>query len=869
VIQRIRIAVRGAVQGVGFRPFVYRLATELRLNGWVLNSSQGVFIEAEGEPQTLRTFLLRLQAETPPRSFLQSVESSFLDPVLYRGFEIRPSEPGGVPRALVLPDIATCPACLTEIFDPRDRRHLYPFTNCTHCGPRYSILEALPYDRANTSMRAFAMCTACRTEYENPVDRRFHAQPNACPECGPSLQLWDAQGGVLAARHDALRAAADALRAGQVVAVKGLGGFHLMVDARDESAVLRLRERKHREEKPLAVMFPALEAAAAACEVSPLEERLLTAPESPIVLLRRRAAPRVGVPATDPVIAPAVAPRNPYLGGLLPYTPLHHILMRELGFPVVATSGNRAEEPICINEGEAVERLRGIADLFLVHDRPIVRHVDDSIARVILDRELVLRRARGYAPLPVPLGCATPPLLAVGGQLKNTVALTVDGSAFISQHIGDLENREAIDAFRRVVADLCRLYAVQPQRVAADAHPDYVSTRNALRLGLPVTFVQHHYAHVAACMAENELDGAVLGVSWDGTGYGLDGTIWGGEFLRTDDVSFARVAALRAFRLPGSVQAVKEPRRAALGLLFELFGAQLLRAPALARLPTLRAFADRQRAVLLRMLAAGVQSPVTSSAGRLFDAVASLLDLRQTVAFEGQAAMELEFAARAAGAWDGDDGGGVQPYPFAIERPAGADGAAAAGGAGSAGSAGSASRAPTADGGPRAGDHLVVEWAPMVRAILEDVGRGTPVGPIARRFHETLACAIVEVARRVGEPRVVLSGGCFQNALLTERTVRRLQQAGFRPYWHQRVPPNDGGLALGQAYAVARALRPTAPGASLAGSHAMGPDAARADTAASDAVRAGAARSDTARADTAHTTLPDPRKECHVPGSAR
>jgi hydrogenase maturation protein HypF len=450
---RLRVAIRGAVQGVGFRPFVYRLATELGLTGWVNNSPQGVFIEVEGGKERLDSFLLRIEKEKPPRSFVQSLESSFLDPKGYPAFEIRESDESGEKVALVLPDISVCPDCLRDVFDPGNRRYLYPFTNCANCGPRFSIIEALPYDRANTTMKRFVMCDECSTEYANPLDRRFHAQPNACPKCGPHLELWDKQGGVRSSRRQALLGAADAIREGRVVAVKGLGGFHLVVDARSGEAVNRLRDRKRREEKPFALMFPSLEMIKEVCDVSDVEERLLLSPESPIVLLKRiKTNPRPAITHQQ-----SIAPGNPYLGVMLPYTPLHHLLMAELDFPIVATSGNLSDEPICIDECEAVKRLDGVADLFLIHDRPIARHVDDSIARVMMGREMVLRRARGYAPLPVHFGQGLPACLATGAHLKSAVAISAGAGVFVSQHIGDLETSQAFDAFKRVISDLAPL----------------------------------------------------------------------------------------------------------------------------------------------------------------------------------------------------------------------------------------------------------------------------------------------------------------------------------------------------------------------------------------------------------------------------
>jgi hydrogenase maturation protein HypF len=764
------VIVHGAVQGVGFRPFTYRLATELGLRGWVLNSAQGVFIEVEGERAGIEQFLLRLDSDKPPRSMIQSLEPTFLDPVGYEHFEVRFSEEAGAKTALILPDVATCPTCLGEILDSHNRRFLYPFTTCTDCGPRFSIIEALPYDRPNTSMKRFAMCPECSREYEDPADRRFHSQPNACPACGPQLAFWSSAGAVLAQRHQALLQAAEAVQAGHVLALKGLGGFQLLVDARNEQAVRCLRDRKQREEKPFALMFPSLEEVKALCQVSTFEERLLRAPEAPIVLLRRRQDADGGSR-----LAMSIAPWNPNLGVMLPYTPLHHLLLRELRFPVVATSGNLTDEPLCTDEREALERLHDIADVFLVHDRPIVRHVDDSVVRVVLDRELVLRRARGYAPLPVPLpsaGCGVQSpeganengrdvILAVGAHLKNAVSLAIGRHAFISQHIGDLETREAYVAFCRTVEDLQTLYEAKPSLVACDLHPEYLSTKYAAEIGGPVQRFQHHYAHVAACMAENELEGPVLGVSWDGTGYGTDGTIWGGEFLLTNETSFTRVAHLRQFILPGGEAAIKEPRRVALGLLYAVLGpSAFLRHD----LFPVRSFKDGELLLLRQMLERGVHCPVTSSAGRLFDGVASLVGLRQRVRFEGQAAMELEFAVET---------GRHDAYPLAIK-----------------------------DGEP-----MIVDWEPMVLRILKDVALGATIGAVAALFHNALIEAIIQVAQNVGEQRVVLTGGCFQNRYLTERAVHRLEEEGFRPYWHQRVPPNDGGIALGQVAAAMRARR--------------------------------------------------------------
>jgi hydrogenase maturation protein HypF len=764
--RRLHIVIRGAVQGVGFRPFVYRAATDLGITGWVSNSPQGVFIDAEADMEVLNEFLLRVHHEKPAHAFIQSLECSYLDPVGYTSFEIRTSAAKGPPAAFVLPDIAPCNSCLKELFDPGDRRYRYPFINCTNCGPRFSIIEALPYDRPRTTMRAFPMCDRCNEEYTDPRNRRFHAQPNACPVCGPSLMLWDRHGRTLERQDAALKAALDLLREGKTVAVKGVGGFHLMTDARNDGAVRRLRERKHREEKPFAMMFPSVNMVAEETLLSSLEARLLESAEAPIVLLRRNVHTTGGHDTGSILgLAPSVAPGNPYLGIMLPSTPLHHLLMKEIGGPVVATSGNISDEPICIDEREALRRLEGIADAFLVHNRPIVRNIDDSIVRVIMNRELVLRRARGYAPLPLPLPTPVPDLLAVGAHLKSTVAAARGNQVFISQHLGDLETEESYRAFERETRSLQELYQISPAQVVSDAHPDYLSTGYARESGLPLHFVQHHYAHVTSCMADHALDGTVLGVSWDGTGFGPDGTVWGGEFLLTTSTGFERVASLRQFKLPGADQAIREPRRSAFGLLHELFPSSLTEREDLAPLAE---FTRGERRVLSRMVAGDVNAPATSSVGRLFDAVASITGLRQVNSFEGQAAMEMEFAIPRAGTEDAYD------IPIQTSRE------------------------------ERKENLLILDWGPMILAVLEDLRQGAAPGSISHKFHNALANSVLEVGSRIGERRVLLTGGCFQNRYLTERTVTMLSQAGFQPYWHQRVPPNDGGISLGQIYAAAR-----------------------------------------------------------------
>lgn len=732
-LARMRLTVRGLVQGVGFRPFVFRLARELRLSGWVGNAPEGVRIEAEGPQESLSRFCERLCAELPPRARIRALERSILSPVGHAGFSIRTSAADGVPTTWVMPDIATCDACIREVFDPAQRRHRYPFTNCTDCGPRYSIIRRLPYDRPNTTMALFTMCAACRAEYEDPCDRRFHAQPIACPDCGPQLELLDGGGASVASRESALQAAAAALRDGRIVAVKGLGGFHLMVDSRDERAVMRLRGRKNREAKPLAVMVLNLAAALKLCELSEAAATLFESPEAPIVLAPRRAG----------AVCEAVSPGNPMLGILRAYTPLHLLLLSEVGFPLVATSGNRSDEPICIENSDALRRLSGIADLFLVHDRPIARRVDDSVVQIVAGQAQLLRRARGYAPAPLGLRCSWPAVLAVGAQQKNAPAVAIGAEAFLAPHVGDLDSALGHDAFERTIESFREFYGFTPRRVICDLHPDYASTRFAQRCGVAVTSVQHHVAHAHACLADNAIRGPALAVVWDGTGFGPDGTIWGGEFLRIHGTRWERVDHLRTFRLPGGEAAVREPRRSALGALFEVYGTNLPLSPG---------FAPRELEVLLTMLARGVNAPWTSSAGRLFDAVAAIVGLRLRAVFEGQAAMELEFAAAAEG----------DAYPEAS-----------------------------------------TDWRPLLRKVVDDVLAGVARARIAARFHASLAAMIVGVAQRTGERKVLLTGGCFQNRRLSELAISALRDAGFEPYWHARVPPNDGGIALGQILASA------------------------------------------------------------------
>lgn len=761
-IHRVRLRLDGMVQGVGLRPHVSRLASRLGLNGWVANTADGVTVEVEGDGRAVEDFARRLIGELPPLARVDRLHREDLPGTGYSVFTIRDSKCEGAGKALVLPDVATCDECLAEIVDPSNRRFGYAFTNCTNCGPRYSILEALPYDRANTTMRGFAMCSACRAEYEDPSDRRYHAQPNACPDCGPRLVLLDATGVILAAHDQALSAAKSALRDGKIVAVKGLGGFQLLADARDDQAVAELRRRKARPAKPFAVMAPSLRFVEIHLQVSALERRLLTSPAAPIVLLRRRS--RAG--RTRLALAQSIAPNNPFIGIMLPYTPLHHLLMRAVGFPVVATSGNISDEPMVTDEDEAIERLAGIADLFLVHDRPIASPLDDSVVRVVAGRGLMLRRARGYAPLSLPLARPAPALLALGGHMKSAIAVTTGSRVIVGPHVGDLDSAPARQAFKGSVRRLREMHSVEPMAIVCDRHPDYHTTRIAASTEKKVIKVQHHVAHIAACMADNVIDGPVLGIAWDGTGYGDDGTIWGGEFMLVDGSSARRVGHLRHFPLAGGEVAVTEPRRAAVGLLYELEGEAVFVDPTLKPLLT---FSMRERKVLARMLSKHINAPRTSSVGRLFDAVASLLGLAQRTSFEGEAAMAVEFAL--------DSSPPRSRYILEMIPWEGAKDLA-----------------------------FALDWTPMLRALISDIRSGVSVAEVAAAFHGALIDAIVAVARRVGQRRVVLTGGCFQNGALTGGAVERLRQDGFEPYWHQHVPPNDGGLALGQAVWAARLL---------------------------------------------------------------
>jgi hydrogenase maturation protein HypF len=766
---RKRIRVRGIVQGVGFRPFVHNLAVGLHLCGYVLNSSDGLEIEIEGPPADLDLFLSEFRDHAPPLAEIRGLTIEHLGPAGYDRFFIRHSVDDPEKFVLVSPDVATCEECRADFTDRANRRFGYPFTNCTNCGPRYTIIEDIPYDRPKTTMRPFKMCPACASEYADPQDRRFHAQPNGCPECGPSLLLLrsprcdphsdgkvDPPLGLHFAKGQgsvaALRETRQRLHEGDIVAIKGLGGFLLACDAENDAAVSALRARKRRSDKPFALMARDVAGVETFCWVSDEERQALANHRAPIVVLTAR----LGNP-----ISPAVAPRNRTLGVMLPYTPLHYLLFGDdPGAPaefraLVMTSGNISEEPIVTSNEEAWQGLAGIADWFLFHDRGIYMRVDDSVVRVVEGRARTLRRSRGFAPHPVDLGLELAPILAVGGELKNTFCLTKGRYAIVSQHIGDLENYETLVFFKETLANLKKLFRVDPRAVAYDLHPLYLSSKFAEQLPDLAKFgVQHHHAHIASCMAENGLRDAVIGVAFDGTGYGTDGQIWGGEFLVADFVGFERAVHFRYVPLPGGDAAVREPWRSALSYFRDALGPEPFDV-----LPA-GEVAESKLAAVDSMLRKGVNTVMTSSCGRLFDAVASLTGVCQKATFEGQAAIELEMAA----------GDGVRDsYPFEIDMTG----------------------------------TWKVDFRPLVRSLMKDRRQGTCVAVMAAKFHNAVAEVIGEVCRRLrdeqGINRICLSGGTFQNVRLLKGTLARLRAAGFEVFTHSHVPPNDGGIALGQA----------------------------------------------------------------------
>jgi hydrogenase maturation protein HypF len=745
-----RITIAGTVQGVGFRPFVFRLAEELGVRGRVRNDAGGVTIEAFGPASVLDAFTARLRSERPPAAVIEDLRSAPIPLEPAATFEIVESGGAAERRTAIPPDLATCDACLRELRDPADRRRGYPFTNCTDCGPRFTIALGAPYDRPATTMARFTMCPACAREYGDPRDRRFHAQPNACPACGPRVALRDARGAAIAS-DDPIATLGRALAEGRIAAVKGIGGFHLACDATSSAAVALLRARKRREEKPLAVMARDLEAARALASLGPAEEELLASVERPIVLCWRRPGAR---------LAPEIAPDSPLVGLLLPYAPLHHLLLDAAGVPLVMTSGNLSEEPIAFEDDDALLRLDGIADLFLVHDRPIASRCDDSVARVVAGRRLVMRRARGFVPRPVRVARRVRrPVLAVGAQLKNAFCLARGDEVTLGPHVGDLDNLETYAAFEAAVARLEDFLALRPEVVACDLHPLYLSTRyakeRAAALGAPLVEVQHHHAHAAAAMAEHRLDGPALALAWDGTGLGTDGAAWGGELLLAERGRFERLATFRPVALAGGDRAIREPWRIALAALLDAFGD----AAPIDRLPLFRAAAPKELDVVRRMIAGRVNAPLAHGAGRAFDAAGALALGRAVSRYEGQVAMALDNAA----------GGEAPPYPFDLDT---------------------------------SGAVEQLDLRPLWRALASDVLAGAGAALVSTRFHAALVRAGAELVRRaaarVGKRPVVLTGGCFQNARLAEGLVSDLSGA-FEVYTHVEVPPGDGGIALGQA----------------------------------------------------------------------
>jgi hydrogenase maturation protein HypF len=751
---RRQIQVSGVVQGVGFRPYVFRLASMRSLAGNVRNTSQGVTIEIEGSSDAMDEFIDRLPKDVPPLACITGIHVHELPCNGERSFRIVESVSQDRVRTLISPDVALCEDCLRELFDPANRRYRYPFINCTNCGPRFTIVQRIPYDRPFTSMAGFTMCPECLAEYNDPLNRRFHAQPNGCWKCGPQLELWNPDGAKISC-SDPVAEVISRLRQGEIVAVKGLGGFHLAVDAMNPGAVERLRARKSRYEKPFAVMVPDLASARTFCDVDEPALLALQDRPRPIVLIPKR----VGCG-----IAEQVAPSHTELGLFLPYTPLHHLLFESGSLPaLVMTSANRSEEPIVIGNHEAVERLRGLADCLLVHDREILWRCDDSVVRAHPGGVRQIRRSRGHVPAPILLASDVPPVLGVGGELKNTICLAKGREAFLSQHIGDLENLESWSFFQDVISHFERILEIKPEAIAYDLHPEYLSTKWALQQqGIRLFGVQHHHAHIASCMAENGLSGNVLGLALDGTGYGTDGTIWGGEALLADYSEFKRVGHFTNVPMPGGDQAIREPWRMAVAYLSQLFGREFLNFP----VPFVRNLDHQKTETLLRMMDRGVNSPLTSSAGRLFDAVAALIGLQQKVTYEGQAAVALEMAMAH------DSGAGA--YDFALRA---------------------------------VDDVWIIETLSLFDSILADLKRQTPPSIISLRFHRGLVAVLARLAAalrdQIGLSRICLSGGTFQNSFLLENLTVSLQSRGFQVFTQTKVPSGDGGLSLGQVLVAA------------------------------------------------------------------
>ncbi|WP_144439358.1 carbamoyltransferase HypF [Geminocystis sp. NIES-3708] len=780
-----QIIIKGIVQGIGFRPFIYTLAIELDLKGWVKNSGEGVVIEVELTTVELDIFITRIKAEKPLQSEIYSLEIKLSNWVGYQQFTIKNLDTIDNRRktAIVLPDLSTCQECLEEIFNSQNRRYCYPFTNCTNCGPRYSIIKDLPYDRPFTTMSKFRMCKECEEEYYNPKNRRFHAQPNACQKCGPKLELWNKKGNILASFDEAIKKSCNLIIEGKILAVKGLGGFHLIADARHNEAIKILRQRKNRPHKPLAVMYPNLEKIKADCLVSDIEKNILLSVASPIVLLRKvsnlnnlnqKESFKNNPKIDNNYISEEVAPHNNYLGVMLPYTPLHHLLLKKLNFPIIATSGNQKNEPICIDEIEALDRLNCLADYFLIHNRPIFRAVDDSIVRVIDNQMMILRRGRGYAPLPIKLldfpEEKPHKILALGGNLKNTIAIGFNQQIFTSQHIGDLDKPETIKAYKNTINNLSKIYEFQPDLIVCDAHPDYFSSQYAEELSkqkkpsIPVIQIQHHLAHIFATIAEHNLELPLLGIAWDGTGYGFDDTIWGGEFFYISDTEIKRIGSFLPFPLMGGSQAILQPKRIALALLNLVYN-NFQNIPK--NLSIIDSYSSSELKLFQTILDKKINTPLTSSVGRLFDGVASLLNIIDNITFEGQAAMNLEFLV--------SDFCPHKTYTFQWQHQ----------------------------------ENICnyIDWRSIIREIINDYLEKKSLSLIATKFHLTLVEIIKQISQTINTKNIVLSGGCFQNKFLLENTIQVLKQNHFNPYWSQKIPINDGGLSIGQIAFIIRNMR--------------------------------------------------------------
>ena len=766
MMERVRINVTGIVQGVGFRPFIFNLAKSLGLKGYVLNSSDGVVIDIEGD--NVSDFVDRMQTSLPPLSEIKSLKAEPLQPVGYSDFIIKESLTEDGRFTLISPDVSVCPHCLSELFNPKDRRYLYPFINCTNCGPRYTIIQNIPYDRPKTTMAKFTMCVTCSVEYHDPTNRRFHAQPNACPDCGPSITFVKKNGEILFEKKEAMESTIIAIKDGAVVAIKGLGGFHLACDAANDKAVRRLREKKRKSNKPFALMAANTDMIKRFCAVSEVDEKALKSKERPILLMPK---------LLQSGISEAVSPNNNYIGVMLPYTPLHYLLFyspvstQSFSTPnfdaLVMTSGNMSEEPIVIDNSEAVERLSDIADYFLLHNRDIYMRVDDSVVRNFKGKARMIRRARGYVPAPIDLDREMPEVIACGGELKNTLCLTKGKYAIMSQHIGDMENYDVLSFFEETLKNLKRSFRVETKIIAHDLHPEYLSVKYALsQKDMEAVGIQHHHAHIASCMAENGIDEKVIGIAFDGTGYGTDGNIWGGEFLTCDFNNFERAGHFQYIPMPGGEKAIKEPWRMGVSYLYRILGDKSDVIDAIKkREGGISRIQEKEIELVIKMIDKGINTPMTSSAGRLFDAVSSIIGIRDEITFEGEAAIEMEMKAE-------KKCSGIYPYEINSEN-----------------------------------NIMLIDASLIIAGLLKDIFLKMSQSLISAKFHNTMAEIILDVCCKIREESglniTALSGGVFQNMLLLEKAVKKLEDKGFKVITHSKVPANDGGISLGQAVIAA------------------------------------------------------------------